>query len=197
MRVTTRCPAWAANDMIDGGAGNDTLIGGAGSDTLTGGAGTDTASGYDASYHLEVQGGLWVATNGSETDQLAGVERVVIDGKTYLLVDHFGATGGYATIQAAVNAAANGDIIEIAAGTYTENVVVTGKALTIDGVETGDVNDVTLNGQITVAGTLNGAFAITDLNIWPAPGSEDTELGVILEPEVVYGTQTLCTRIQA
>ena len=32
---------------------------------------------------------------------------------------------------------------------------------------------------------------------WPAPGSEDTELGVILEPEVVYGTQTLCTRIQA
>ena len=153
------------NDMIDGGAGNDTLIGGAGSDTLTGGAGTDTASGYDASYHLEVQGGLWVATNGSETDQLAGVERVVIDGKTYLLVDHFGATGGYATIQAAVNAAANGDIIEIAAGTYTENVVVTGKALTIDGVETGDVNDATLNGQITVAGTLNGAFAITDLNI--------------------------------
>jgi hypothetical protein len=35
------------------------------------------------------------------------------------------------------------------------------------------------------------------LAVWPAPGSEDTELGVILEPEVVYGTQTLCTRIQA
>jgi hypothetical protein len=33
--------------------------------------------------------------------------------------------------------------------------------------------------------------------IWPAPGFEDTELGVILEPEVVYGTQTLCTRVQA
>ena len=32
---------------------------------------------------------------------------------------------------------------------------------------------------------------------WPALGSEDTELGVILEPEVVYGTQTLCTRVQA
>jgi transposase len=29
------------------------------------------------------------------------------------------------------------------------------------------------------------------------PGSEDTELGVILEPEVVYGTQTLCPRVQA
>jgi len=36
-----------------------------------------------------------------------------------------------------------------------------------------------------------------DRIIWPAPGSEHTELGVILEPEVVYGTQTLCTRIQA
>ena len=32
---------------------------------------------------------------------------------------------------------------------------------------------------------------------WPAPGSEDTELGVILEPEVVYGTQTLCKRVHA
>jgi len=36
-----------------------------------------------------------------------------------------------------------------------------------------------------------------DREYWPAPGSEDTELGVILEPEVVYGTQTLCTRVQA
>ena len=44
-------------------------------------------------------------------------------------------------------------------------MTVTGKALTIDGVENGSVNSVTLNGQITVAGTLNGAFAITDLNI--------------------------------
>jgi hypothetical protein len=39
--------------------------------------------------------------------------------------------------------------------------------------------------------------AVNDAPVWPAPGSEDTELGVILEPEVVYGTQTLCTRIQA
>ena len=39
--------------------------------------------------------------------------------------------------------------------------------------------------------------AIEGFEVWPAPGSEDTELGVILEPEVVYGTQTLCTRVQA
>ena len=34
-----------------------------------------------------------------------------------------------------------------------------------NGVENGSANSVTLNGQVTVAGTLNGAFAITDLNI--------------------------------
>ena len=39
--------------------------------------------------------------------------------------------------------------------------------------------------------------AAVPVDDWPAPGSEDTELGVILEPEVVYGTQTLCTRVQA
>ena len=77
-------------------------------------------------------------------------------------------TGGgfdFSTIQDAVTAALDGDRIEISAGTYTEDVTITGKAITIDGVETGGVNDVTLNGQITVAGTLNGAFSITDLNI--------------------------------
>jgi hypothetical protein len=44
--------------------------------------------------------------------------------------------------------------------------------------------------------TQDGTFTLS-LSGWPAPGSEDTELGVILEPEVVYGTQTLCTRVQA
>jgi hypothetical protein len=104
-----------------------------------------------------------VAAGGSEgTDTLSGVEK--IDGAgpgNILLVSN----GGYATIQAAVNAAVDGDTIEIAAGTWTEDVTITGKSITIDGVETGGVNNVTLNGQITVAGTLNGAFAITDLNI--------------------------------
>jgi trimeric autotransporter adhesin len=104
-----------------------------------------------------------VATGGSEgTDTLSGVEKIDGAGTPNILLV---GNGGYATIQAAVNAAADGDIIEIAAGTYTEDVTITGKALTIDGVETGGVNNVTLNGQITVAGTLNGAFAITDINI--------------------------------
>ena len=74
-----------------------------------------------------------------------------------------GGTFDFSTIQAAVTAAANGDTISIAAGTYTENVTITDKAVTIDGDETGGA--VNLNGQITVAGTLNGALAVTDLNI--------------------------------
>lgn len=68
--------------------------------------------------------------------------------------------GGFSSIQLAVDAAGNGDTISVAAGTYAGDVIVTNKAITIDGV-----GAVTLNGQITVAGTLNGELAITDLNI--------------------------------
>ena len=134
-------PARRPRCQLHGGTGNDVLSGSLG--------GNDTI----------------MATGGSEGGgTLSGVEK--IDGAgthNILLVGN----GGYATIQAAVNAAADGDTIEIAAGTYTEDVAVTGKALTIDGVENGSVNSVTLNGQVTVAGTLNGAFAITDLISMP------------------------------
>ena len=33
--------------------------------------------------------------------------------------------------------------------------------------------------------------------LWPAPGSEDTELGVLLEPEVGHGEAEVYTRVQA
>jgi hypothetical protein len=152
---------------LHGGTGNDALSGLGGNDTIVGGSGIDTAA-YTATINTsgitdDGAGHFVVATGGSEgTDTLSGVEKIDGAGTPNILLV---GNGGYATIQAAVNAAADGDIIEIAAGTYTENVTITGKALTIDGVETGGVNNVTLNGQITVAGTLNGAFAITDLNI--------------------------------
>jgi Ca2+-binding RTX toxin-like protein len=155
------------NDVINGGGGDDTLDGGAGNDTIDGGAGTDTAvytATVNASAVTSDGAGHFVVTTGvaEGTDTLSGIEK--IDGAgagNILLVGN----GGYATIQAAVDAAVDGDTIVIAAGTYTKDVTITGKSITIDGVETGSVNDVTLNGQITVAGTLNGAFAITDLNI--------------------------------
>jgi hypothetical protein len=37
----------------------------------------------------------------------------------------------------------------------------------------------------------------TYLGVWPAPGSEDTELGVLMEPEVDHGTSEVYTRVQA
>lgn len=42
-------------------------------------------------------------------------------------------SGGYATIQAAVNAAQTGDVIQVASGTYVENVVISGKYITLRG----------------------------------------------------------------
>jgi RTX calcium-binding nonapeptide repeat (4 copies) len=109
------------SNAIFADAGNDVITGGAGNDAISGGAGTDTANGYDASYHLAIQGGHWVVTNGSETDQLTGVEQVVINGTTYLLVDQFGANGGYQHVQDAIEAASGAATILIAPGTYTES----------------------------------------------------------------------------
>ena len=149
MPVPTRCPASAATTRSSAAAAIDTA---AYTATISTSGITDDGAGH-----------FVVATGGSEgTDTLSGVEKIDGAGSHNILLV---GNGGYATIQAAVNAAADGDTIEIAAGTYTEDVTITGKALTIDGVENGSVNSVTLNGQITVAGTLNGAFAITDLNI--------------------------------
>jgi len=33
--------------------------------------------------------------------------------------------------------------------------------------------------------------------VWPAPGFEDTKLGVLMEPEVRHGTSEVYTRVQA
>jgi hypothetical protein len=33
--------------------------------------------------------------------------------------------------------------------------------------------------------------------VWPAPGSEDTELGALMEPEVCHGEAEVHTRVQA
>ena len=82
---------------------------------------------------------------------------------TILNVNLLGTGGAFTSITAAVAAATNGDTIVLAAGTYTENVTVTDKAITIDGDTSGGA--VNLNGQITVAGTLNGAFKVSDIDI--------------------------------
>ena len=44
-------------------------------------------------------------------------------------------------------------------------------------------------------GRLNGGTI--NLTTWPAPGSEDTELGVFMEPEVSHGETEVYPRVQA
>src|SRR6185503_18504535 len=99
-------------DLEDGKADTsaNTLIGRGGNDTLVGSSGIDPAvytTNLSAS-NVSSSGGQWtVTTGGSEgTDQLVNVEQVVDNGGApsahhFLLVGN----GGYATIQAAVDAA--------------------------------------------------------------------------------------------
>ena len=45
-------------------------------------------------------------------------------------------------------------------------------------------------------GCLDGQL-LRNSSIWPAPGSEDTKLGVLMEPEVRHGAAEVYTRVQA
>src|SRR5262249_30628224 len=49
----------------------------------------------------------------------------------------------------------------------------------------------------TRAGSGTGTRLIDDTSRWPAPGSEDTELGVLMELEVGHGETKVYTRVQA
>ena len=55
--------------------------------------------------------------------------------------------------------------------------------------------------KITAATAANNTFGVVAEehldNLWPAAGSTDTELGVMMEPEVCHGEAEVYTRIQA
>ncbi len=109
------------DDYIDAGAGDDRLDGGSGDDTLDGGSGIDTAVvGTGATYAPTATG--WTVTSSEGTDTLIGIEKVESAGGDTLLVG----SGGFATIQAAIDAAENGDTILIAEGVYVEQLTIYG-----------------------------------------------------------------------
>ncbi len=121
----------ADTDVLNGGNGNDSLFGRGGTDSLRGGAGDDAidgGSGIDTAVvgsgaTFVANGASWTVTSSQGVDTLTNVERVDVTvgpGADILLVG----SGGFATIQAAVDAANDGDIILVAAGTYVEQVVV-------------------------------------------------------------------------
>ncbi|MEO3430805.1 hypothetical protein AAFN88_18265 [Pelagibius sp. CAU 1746] len=115
-------------DKLRGGDGDDTLDGGLGKDLLDGGAGEDTAlyRGNFEDHKIDCTGdGFVVSTTGhhaflKNSDRLVDVEKIEFqgDGTTVWLV----AEGQ--SIQAAVDAAAEGDIIFIGCGTFEESVSV-------------------------------------------------------------------------
>lgn len=159
------------NNVIIGNSSDNTLTGLGGSDTLIGGLGFDTA-GYgvdltlsnittiaDADPLMAGSQAGWQVNAGTEgTDTLSSIERIDdSEGGTILLVGN----GGYATIQAAIDAATPGDTILVAAGAYAENLTITSKDISLVGAG----GNVALTGSIVVDGVLNGELTISNFEI--------------------------------
>ena len=138
-----------------------------------------------AGYHMAIQSGQWVVTNGTSTDTLSGIDKVEINGTTYDLVDNFGANGGFQSLQAAIDASQNGDTILVAPGTYTESAnydPVTG------------LNDLT-NGANPVGLLVDKSVTIegVDSNGKPITSASGTQATIISSIELDWGTNFYVT----
>ena len=51
--------------------------------------------------------------------------------------------------------------------------------------------------EIEKRATLDEVASTEAIAVWPAPGSEEAELGVLMEPEVGHGDAEVYTRVQA
>ncbi|HYD36151.1 MAG TPA: M10 family metallopeptidase C-terminal domain-containing protein, partial [Allosphingosinicella sp.] len=154
--------AGSGNDStFHGLGGNDYFEGAAGNDSIDGGGGTDTAA-YDGTATIAETATGWSVTTATDgTDTLENVE-IADDGAP-------GATrlvgnGGYASIQAAIDASSDGDVIIVASGTWTGNLNVD-KDVTILGANNHGVAGTAARGDETVIDgqiVINAAGATID-----------------------------------
>ncbi len=114
-------------DILTGGSEIDFITGGSGNDLLNGGGGIDTAF-YQTvltTANITASGGGWLVDAGNDgTDFLLNIERIgsTRPGRTLLV-----GNGGFATIQAAIDAAEAMDTILIAGGIYVEQLTINSK----------------------------------------------------------------------
>jgi hypothetical protein len=127
-QTVSTSPTSTGNIVFNSSTGNDSITGHGELDTVHYG---QTLSAASFSYNSG-QNQWTVSAGAGGTDHLTGVEKVTDgSGHNFLLVDP---AGSYTTIQAAINAASDGDTILVASGTYSGFVDVT-KAVTIEGVD--------------------------------------------------------------
>lgn len=106
---------------------------------------------YGEGWTLDFSDGQWVVSNAETSVVLDGVDKVQVDGVVYVLVDQAG--DGFASIQAAIAAADEGDTVLIAPGTYAESLSLS-KFVHVTGL-----GEVTVQGSGTGSGLAIGSGA--------------------------------------
>ncbi|HEX3883133.1 MAG TPA: calcium-binding protein [Stellaceae bacterium] len=164
------------------GDGN-TVIAGTGSETITS-SGQNNIFVDDHGVRISISNGHWVVANSPGTDTLTGIDKVVINGQTYDLVDQFGAAGGFQSLQAAIDAASNGDKILVAPGSYTEGANFNETNNTDDPNVTNPIG-LLINKSVTIEGVDSHGNLITS--------ATNTQATIVSSAESDWGTNFYVT----